>query len=172
MYISYHCGCALSLCLLLFVPASLVVSSDDTNTNIKRDRKTDADTHWNNPRYILNNRLKRTGSILYPAVLASVRAIKSLTKGAQQVRSVGKFMQFEKSGNMLNSLRDFRAIRPKDLKFLKESEGQYKLTGTVGDSQFTLWPSGRDGKPTIEVRRLEGESKLGKITHEINYTDQ
>ena len=157
-------GCVVLLFIFVCLAISLTVSSDAEIIYTYKGTK----TSWNPSKSISDPRLKRGGS---GVVLASFRAIKKLTKGAQQVPSDGKYLQFEQSGDMVDSLRDIHLIQLENLKFLKGSDGHTTMvTGTKGDSHFTLLPFGEDGmKPIIVVRRIEDDSKFRKITHMINY---
>ena len=139
------------------------ISGKTINTsNVRRK------TNWNPPDYNMDPRQKRS---MYEMVMASFRAIKKLTDGAMHVSTRGKFMQYEKPGDMVDSLRDIHSMKLENLKFHKGPEGQTTaVTGTKGDSHFTLLPFGEDGsKPIITVRRIGDDSKPGRITHKINY---
>ena len=128
-------GCVFSLFIFFCLDVCLTVSTDAAIPNIHKDTK----TNWN-PFNILDPKLKRGG------VMSSLRAIKKLTKDAKQVRSDGKFMKFEKAGDMVDSLPDILSLQLEDLNFHKETKGQTTMvTGTKGDSHFTLLPFGEDG---------------------------
>lgn len=152
--------------------ALCVLSLSFTTAVTETNRQTSVNGNLRIAADCLNRRMKRSGTILYPAVLTSLDAIKLLTRGAKQLGTQKPYLLFEKIGNYQKAVKDFNSVSPTDLKLFPQPGGHYGATGRIGDTQITVRPRKTDGKPTVEIRRLRGDTGLGKLSYKINYIDE
>lgn len=100
-------------------------------------------------------------------ILKGLRATRQLLAGAKKVLTYGNTREYEKIGNADDAFQDFMAQNPGGVRIFRAADGCMGKVGQVGDRQIKVISRNADGKPAIEITKIDANRNTAEITRDI-----
>lgn len=132
---------------LLEAMISLKTSIEDefTPENVLHNKISDTDYNGHSARKRKRRGIFQTGDALLKGILAT----RNLLMGARKMFKSKAYTQYEKRGGIREAFKDFRSVRPTNVKEHAGNHGVQK-TGQVGDRKIIL-SLGNEDYPTLAI---------------------